>query len=244
MFCYQRGFNNPTEQVTQQLLRDLLNSPQTRWLTHEHRRWRDQMPSIVADTALQEEWAKDEDFQKYCIEEPIRLRKQKDGKKKAEAFEALPLSKKMQTYCDTLKKSLPFVIFIATYDETPSTKGQKMGAWRKQAACKLNGLCVIDYDHIEGDPRQVWDVAFNKLSDEDKAKILFVFVTPSGHGLKVIFMADPAIGNLIDNQIVFSLKMGLNPDESCKDASRGAFLTTSEDVIFIDEEKLINYENE
>jgi hypothetical protein len=38
--------------------------------------------------------------------------------------------------------------------------------------------------------------------------------------------------------------MGLNPDESCKDASRGAFLTTSDDVIFIDEEKLVNYENE
>jgi len=35
----------------------------------------------------------------------------------------------------------------------------------------------------------------------------------TGHGLKVVFMADPAIGNLIDNQIVFSLKMGLNPDE-------------------------------
>jgi hypothetical protein len=57
-------------------------------------------------------------------------------------------------------------------------------------------------------------------------------------------MADPAIGNLIDNQIVFSLKMGLNPDESCKDASRGAFLTTIDDVIFMDKEKLINYENE
>jgi hypothetical protein len=202
------------------------------------------MPSIIADEKLQEEWAKDEEFQKFCIEEPVRLRKQKDGKKKADAFEALPLPKKMQTYCDSLKKSLPFVIFIATYDETPSTKGQKMGAWRKQAACKLNGLCVIDFDHIEGDPRQVWDEAFNKLSDEDKKRILFVYVTPSGHGLKVVFMADPAIGNLIDNQIVFSLKLGLNPDESCKDASRGAFLTTQDDVIFINEEKLINYENE
>ena len=193
------------------------------------------MPSIISDEKLQEAWAKDEEFQKFCIEEPVRLRKQKDGKKKAEAFDALPLSKKMQTYCDSLKKSLPFVIFIATYEETPSTKGQKMGAWRKQAACKLNGLCVIDYDHIEGDPRQVWTEAYAKLSEEDQKRILFVFVTPSGHGLKVVFLADAAIGNLIDNQIVFSLKLGLNPDESCKDASRGAFLTTSEDVIFIDE---------
>ncbi len=159
-----------------------------------------------------------------------------------EAREALEKGDK-PTY-DRKKKQLPFVIFIATYDETPSTKGQKLGAWRKQAACKLNGLCVIDFDHIEGDVRKVWEEAFNKLSEEDQKKILFVFVTPSGHGLKVVFMADPAIGNLIDNQIVFSLKMGLNPDESCKDASRGAFLTTSEDVIFIDEEQLINYENE
>ena len=153
---------------------------------------------------------------------------------------------------DKNKKQLPFVIFIATYDEWDKEfenkktheKTTKRGCWRSQQHCRLNGLCVIDYDHIEGDVRKVWEEAFNRLSEEDQKKILFVFVTPSGHGLKVVFMADPAIGNLIDNQIVFSLKMGLNPDESCKDASRGAFLTTSEDVIFIDEEQLINYENE
>ena len=153
---------------------------------------------------------------------------------------------------DKNKKQLPFVIFITTYDEWDKEfenkktheKTTKRGCWRSQQHCRLNGLCVIDYDHIEGDVRKVWEEAFNRLSEEDQKKILFVFVTPSGHGLKVVFMADPAIGNLIDNQIVFSLKMGLNPDESCKDASRGAFLTTSEDVIFIDEEQLINYENE
>ena len=250
MFCYQREFRLPTETVTQQLLRDLLGSAQTRWLTHEHRRWRDNMPSIISDEKLQEEWAKDEEFQKFCIEEPARLRKQKDGKKKAEAFEALPLAKKMQAYCDSLKKSLPFVIFVATYEETPSTKGQKMGAWRKQAACKLNGLCVIDFDHVtppglpQGEERlrEIWNEAYNKLSEEDKARILFVYVTPSGHGLKVVFMADANIGNLIDNQIVFSLKLGLDPDEACKDASRGAFLTTNEDVIYLDE-RIIDYEN-
>ena len=91
---------------------------------------------------------------------------------------------------------------------------------------------------------RVWAEAYAKLSEEDKQKILFVYVTPSGHGLKVVFMADPAIGNLIDNQIVLSLKMGLNPDKSCSDGSRGAFLTTIDDIIFIDKEKLINYENE
>ena len=78
---------------------------------------------------------------------------------------------------------------------------------------------MIDFDHIEGDCRAVWEEAYVKLSDEDKARILLVYITPSGHGLKV-------------------------PDEACKDASRGAFLTTREDIILINEEKLFTYENE
>jgi len=167
-----------------------------------------------------------------------------------EAREALEKGDKA-TY-DRKKKQLPFVIFIATYEEWDKVfvnketheETTKRGCWRSQEHCRLNGLCVIDYDHIEGDVRKVWDEAYAKLSEEDKQKILFVYVTPSGHGLKVVFMADPAIGNLISNQIVLSLKMGLTPDKSCSDGSRGAFLTTIDDVIFIDKEKLINYENE
>ena len=179
-------------------------------------------------------------------------------KKVEEAREALENGDK-NAY-DSKKKSLPFVIFVATYDESDKTfenkqtgeKTTRRGKWRNQKYCRLNGLCVIDFDHVtppglpQGEERlrEIWNEAYNKLSDEDKARILFVYVTPSGHGLKVVFMADAAIGNLIDNQIVFSLKLGLDPDEACKDASRGAFLTTNEDVIFINEEKLINYENE
>ena len=159
-----------------------------------------------------------------------------------EAREALAKGDK-NTY-DRIKKSLPFVIFIATYEESLSIKNKKLGQWRKQQYCRLNGLCVIDFDHIEGDPREVWAAAYEKLSEEDKKRILFVFVTPSGQGLKVVFIADVAVGNLIDNQKEFSEKLGLNPDEACKDASRGSFLTASDDIILIDEERLINYENE
>ncbi len=172
------------------------------------------------------------------------------SRKVMEAREALARGDK--SAYDNKKKGLPFVIFIATYDESDKEfenkqtgeKTTKRGCWRNQKYCRLNGLCVIDFDHVEGDVRKVWEEAFARLSDEDKARALFVFVTPSGHGLKVVFMADPSVGNLIDNQKDFSAKLGLNPDEACKDASRGAFLTTSDDVIFIDEEKLFGYENE
>ncbi len=171
-------------------------------------------------------------------------------RKVKEAREALAKGDK-KTY-DAKKKSLPFVIFIATYDESDKVfenkrtgeKTTKRGTWRNQKHCRLNGLCVIDFDHIEGDPRKVWEEAFAKLSEEDKKRILFVYVTPSAQGLKVVFMADAAVGNLIDNQIDFSQKLGLNPDESCKDASRGAFLTTRDDVIYLDEERLISYQDD
>ena len=177
-------------------------------------------------------------------------------RKVKEAREALARGDK-NAY-DNKKKSLPFVIFIATYDESDKEfenkqtheKTTKKGHWRNQKYCRLNGLCVIDYDHVtplnlpEGEKglREIWEEAYNKLSEEDKARVLFVFVTPSGQGLKVVFIADAAIGNLIDNQIVFSQKLGLNPDEACKDASRGAFLTTEEDIILLDE-RIFDYEN-
>ena len=171
-------------------------------------------------------------------------------RKVKEAREALARGDK-KTY-DAKKKGLPLAIFIGTSEESvkeienkkTGEKKSVTGCWRLQKHCRLNGLCVIDFDHIEGDPREVWAAAYAKLSDEDKARILFVFVTPSGQGLKVVFIADAAVGNLIDNQIVFSQKLGLNPDEACKDGSRGAFLTTRDDVIFIDKERLFNYESE
>ena len=244
MFCNQQRFDLPTAIVTAAIFNSLVDSAQTRWLTKEHRKLREALPSILkGDAELLAQWASDDNFIKFCQGQEAIRKRGAGGKTKGEIFKALTLEKKLQTYCDSLKKSLPFVIFIATYIETVSASG-KMGCWRKQAACRLNGLCVIDFDHIDGDPREVWAAAFARLSDEDKARVLFVFVTPSGHGLKVVFIADAAVGNLIDNQKVFSQKLGLNPDEACKDASRGAFLTTREDIILIDEERLFTYENE
>ena len=216
MFVFQRNFSLPTEPVTLEQFRALITAPET-------------------------------------------------YRKVKEAREALARGD-LKGY-DRKKKGLPLVIFIGTFEESvkeienkkTGVKKKVAGCWRLQKHCRLNGLCVIDFDHVdesltpspspkgEGSNytiREIWNAAYAKLSDEDKARILFVYVTPSGHGLKVVFIADAAVGNLIDNQIVFSRKLGLNPDEACKDASRGAFLTTRDDIIFIDEERLISYQDD
>ena len=137
-----------------------------------------------------------------------------------------------------LKRKLPAFIFQATFDETTSKSG-KTGAWRKQAATRLTGLVVMDVDHVENPQEKYmeWkDLDFGKLG------ILLVYVTPSGHGLKVVFKADVSKGNLIDNQHAMAKVLGVEVDESCKDASRMSFICKESDILYMDKE-LFTYEN-
>ena len=124
----------------------------------------------------------------------------------------------------SLKRKLPAFIFQATFDETTSKTG-KTGAWRKQSATRLTGLVVMDIDHVE-DPRAVfegWGIGDPSTTlgmtkggaRDDKSRILLVYVTPSGKGLKVVFKADASLGNLIDNQHAMAKVLDVEVDECC-----------------------------
>ena len=117
-------------------------------------------------------------------------------------------AKEYNRKADALKKKLPAFVFQATFDETTSKSGKK-GRWRKQAATRLTGIAVMDIDHVDGSLKEIWLEAYAKLSDEDKGRILLVYITPSGHWLKIVFKADAARGNLIDNQHYMARVLGL-----------------------------------
>jgi len=72
--------------------------------------------------------------------------------------------------------------------------------------------------------------------------ILLIYITPSGYGLKIVFKADVAKGNLIDNQHAMARVLGVEVDESCKDASRMSFICKESDILYLDDE-LFTYEN-
>ena len=139
----------------------------------------------------------------------------------------------------SLKRKLPAFIFQATFDETESAKGKK-GRWRKQAATRLTGLVVMDVDHVD-DPQKTFEEMKQRV-DFVKEGILFVYVTPSGKGLKIVFKARSDWGNLIDNQHRMAEKLGVVVDESCKDASRMSFICKESDILYLDKE-LFTYEN-
>ena len=143
-----------------------------------------------------------------------------------------------------LKRKLPAFIFQATFEDTVSKKGNK-GAWRCQAGSRLNGLCVMDIDHVESEELRMKSEEFASADFPQKAKelgILLIYITPSGKGLKIVFKADAEKGNLIDNQHAMAKVLGVEVDESCKDASRMSFICKESDILYLDEE-LFTYEN-
>ena len=144
----------------------------------------------------------------------------------------------------SLKRKLPAFIFQAMFDETTSKTG-KTGRWRKQSATRLTGLVVMDIDHVESEELRVKCEEFAAADFPQRAQelgILLIYITPSGHGLKIVFKARTEWGNLIDNQHAMAKLLGVEVDESCKDASRMSFICKESDILFIDKE-LFTYEN-
>ena len=142
------------------------------------------------------------------------------------------------------KRKLPAFIFQATFDETTSKKGYK-GAWRCQAGARLNGLVVMDIDHVEDEELRVKSEEFAAADFKQRAAelgILLIYITPGGYGLKIVFKARVEWGNLIDNQHQMAKLLGVEVDESCKDASRMSFICKESDILFLDNE-LFTYEN-
>ncbi len=147
-----------------------------------------------------------------------------------------------ETHDARLKRKLPAFIFQATFDETTSAKG-RTGAWRKQAATRLNGLVVMDLDHIES-PLTLYQGWVDRGLDWKALGILLIYITPSGKGLKIVFKARLDWGNLISNQHQMANLLGddVVVDEACKDASRMSFICKETDILYIDKE-IFEYEN-
>jgi hypothetical protein len=161
------------------------------------------------------------------------------------------------------KDSLPGCLYqtrevLESIGEAKYNQGKK-GRWRLQSQCVLNGLVMCDFDHVEGDPRQIFDSwglketttqttgttqTTEAASGVDKSKILLAFITPSGEGLKVVFIADINY-NLTDNQKMMAKQLGLTAkiDKGTKDSSRLSYIPKWDDILYMDEEKLFNYDN-
>lgn len=146
---------------------------------------------------------------------------------------------------DATKRTLPGACFQASeFEVSTGTKKYnkgKRGRWREQRYAHLSGLVVIDVDHVDN-PQVLFEQIKAKFNLKEQG-ILLVYVSASGHGLKIVFTARPEWGNLICNQYEMAQLLGLLDyvDDACKDSSRLSFLTGPDDVLYLDSETLFNH---
>ena len=172
-------------------------------------------------------WLSSSEYQKFD------LKRQNLKKKSAkEAWAKKTDAEKLKAYAQDLKENLPAFIFSCyKFDATESAKGQPF-CHRRLKDCHLNGLVMLDIDHVEN-PMQIWWQLRDNAELMTRTKL--VYITSSGNGLRIIFTADSSLGNLADNQIVFANALGQKADASCIDATRNSFSPKEEDILFIDE---------
>ena len=241
-FSYQKSFALPTENVGHDLLFSLLRDHNVAHMVDRIR--------ALKSTADSRDWTQEREFQEWFG----RLKEKQRGALAGKSSQELALA-----WADGLKHDLPLVIFVGNFDETYSNPKQKpgepkkepkLGRWRKKEGLRLNGLCVMDLDHVVAshnpDDVRAWWQQVSAHLDLIEIGIKMVYVSASGDGVKVVFKARMEWGNLIDNQYKMAELLGIPQfvDRKCCDGSRGHFVTTEADVIFLDENNLYDYYNE
>ena len=227
MFCTQENqFVSPAVPGTLEKLNEILDSPRTKWKIETIRAVR--KPEAI------KLWASNTEFQKFCLKEA--------AKSKGNAFKELTDEEKLERWANSLKESLPPLIFGARdFDEMPLKKDPSRTMKRRVlAGIHLSGLFMFDVDHVDN-PHEI----FERTQQEGFPwEVVFAHVTSSGQGLRLVCKARVEIGNIADNQIALAKELDVKPDLSCIDASRISYAPMREDVYYLNEEELLNYYNE
>lgn len=144
------------------------------------------------------------------------------------------------------KGNLVKIMYHATFPDGKSSAGMSERAI-------ANGLCIYDWDGIwDMTPQDRLAIVISSYSERgldfyQEEGILLAHVTPSGHGLRFVFKADPAY-NIADNQLRFAQRIGVpqaQHDKSVHDLSRISYAVpmTKEYLLHLDE-TLFSYHNE
>ena len=181
-------------------------------------------------------WLKNEDYGKFLAK--------KRGLKKLsvrQKFFEKSDEERLLAFAQELKDNLTAFIFSCfEFDATPTANGNPF-CHRRLADCHLNGLVMLDIDHVDN-PLEVFEAL--KANQELMPRTALAHITSSKKGIRIIFTADIKDGNLADNVIVFAEKLGYKADSSCIDATRNSFAPKEEDILYINEDLLFDYYDE
>ena len=201
-FCYQENTHfSQAVKCGREEFWEQVRKPNTAWRIDARRTILAAVDaSKTQGVAAIQTWLNNADYQKFL------LKKQRLKKAAAKAaWEAKTDAEKLLAFAQEIKdNSTAFIYSCYEFDATETANGNPF-CHRRLADCHLNGLVMLDIDHVDN-PMQVWYAI--RDNEELMKRVALVHITSSGHGIRIIFTADINDGNLADNQIVFAQAIG------------------------------------
>ena len=240
MIVFQPNINQPTQELVAEALKTMMEHPANNELIDSYRDNKRRMAMAEAHQAVGEfvkEVVATDDYKRWLAAE---LKKDERRSKKQMSTSD---KERVKLYITQKKSSLPAVIPAIAYFVESTDRWKRTGLWRVQAYGYLSGLAVLDGDHV----KNVEAVIDEWLQREDfnELGIVWIFITPSGEGVKVIFKAREDWGNLQDNAYTMAEKLGILDycDSQTKNSDHAHFIPKASDVKYIDWEALLTYNN-
>ena len=237
---FQENIDKPTKELSKQVLKDLMESPANNALIDNYRRMKRQMAEAEAGQTVEKfvkEMVATEDYKKALAAEL-----KKDERRKNKRVPTGDLER-VKWYIAQQKLSLPAVILTIAYFLESKDRWGRLGLWRLQQFGYLSGLAVVDGDHVPNPEERITE--WLKREDFNDLGIVWIFITPSGEGVKVWFKAREDWGNLQDNAYQMAEILGIldYADGQTKNSDHAHFIPKADDVKYIDWEELFTYEN-
>ena len=234
-FCYQENTHfSQAVRCSREKFWDSVRNTSTAWKIDSRREILEAVEQHNSEVI--NKWLKNEDYGKFLAK--------KRGLKKLSArqkFFEKSDEERLLAFAQELKDNLVAFIFSCyEFDATPTANGNPF-CHRRLADCHLNGLVMLDIDHVDN-PLEIFEAL--KANQELMARTALAHITSSKKGIRIIFTADIKEGNLADNQIVFAEKLSYKADSSCIDATRNSFAPKEEDILYINEDLLFDYYDE
>ena len=231
-FCYQENTHfSQAAPCSREKFWESVRSTSTAWKIDSRREILEAVERH--DAKVIGKWLKQTDYGRF-------LAKKRGLKKEAarQKFFAKTDEERLLAFAQELKDNLTAFIFSCReFDATPTANGKPF-CHRRLADCHLNGLVMLDIDHVNN-PTAVFEAL--KANEALMARTALVHITSSKKGIRIVFTADAKDGNLADNQIVFAKALGYKADQSCIDATRNSFAPKEEDILYINEDLLFDY---
>ena len=237
---FQTNVNQPTQELAADALKAMMEHPANNALIDNYRENKRRMADAEVRQTVDElvtDFLASEGYKKWLAKV---LKADERRRKKHIPGDDL---QRVKLYIAQLKSSLPAVIPTVTHFDESKDRWGRIGLWRLQANGYLSGLDVVDGDHVPN-PQALVDEWLQR-EDFNDLGIVWIFITPSGEGVKVVFKAREEWGNLIDNSYQMADILGIldYADSQTKNSDHAHFIPKMSDVKYIDWEGLFTYEN-